>query len=69
MKITKRILSLSREQLYALKNERGKIINNKDEVIKIAEKFFKYNNEYRSTRNKHNLNEERNGRHEHGQSR
>ena len=39
MKIERRTLGIGRKQLYALKD--GQIINNRDELIKVAEEFYR----------------------------
>ena len=35
------ILGIGRKQLYALKDEQGQITNNRIEVIKVAEEFYR----------------------------
>ena len=41
MKVTKSALGIGNNQLFALKDEQGVITNNRDEVIKVAEKFYR----------------------------
>ena len=38
---TARKLSIDRKQLYSLKDEQGQITNNKDEMINVAEEFYR----------------------------
>ena len=41
MKNTKRRLDIGRSQMVSLRNANGEVINNRDEIIKIAEEFYK----------------------------
>ena len=41
MMIARRTLGIGRKQLYALKDKQDQITNNRDEVIKVVEEFYR----------------------------
>ena len=41
MKLARRTFGIGRKQLYALKDEHGQIMFDKDGIIKVAEEFYR----------------------------
>ena len=40
MKATKRMLAIGKNQMFSLRNSKGEIVNNRDEIINVAEEFY-----------------------------
>ena len=56
MKATKRMLGIGKSQMFSLRNSNGEVTNNRDEIIKVAEKF--YTDLYSSDDRPNNVNQE-----------